>query len=167
MHQIFTSLKGLISGHVPGREPAPDYKIDPENTRVYVRFAGKLAAADIERYANALRKEPSFEPGWSEIVDLRAVEQIDIFPDQSIALADTFDPFSLSSRRAFVVANDQQRHAARMQQVLRSPSKTIGIFETLNEAEQWIRTPIHRTALASAQVLPFPSPPPTSPRSRS
>lgn len=109
-------LKRIDCGPCPRPRACPDYKIDPENTRVYVRFAGKLAAADIERYANALRKELSFEPGWSEIVDLRAVEQIDISPDQSIALADTFDPFSLSSRRAFVVANDQQRHAARMQQ---------------------------------------------------
>ena len=93
MHEFFTSLKGLMSGHVPGHGNAPDYRIDPENTSVYVRFTGKLTAAEIERYAAALRKEPSFQPDWSEVVDLRAVEQFDINQEQTIALADTVDPF--------------------------------------------------------------------------
>lgn len=152
-------LKGLLSGHGPGRLTTPDYRIDSEHACVYVNFTGKLTSAEIALYANALSKHPGFESDWSEIVDLRGVEQFQIMPNETIDLADTIDPFSLSSRRAFVVANEQQRHAARMQQVLRSPSKTIGIFETLEEAERWVRTPIHRAPAPGAQVLPFPSRP--------
>jgi hypothetical protein len=103
-----------------------------------------------------LRKHPGFKDNWSEIVDLSSVEDFQITPDETIALADTIDPFSLSSRRAFIVANNLQFHAARMQQVLRSPSKSIGIFENLADAEHWVRMPIYRAPAASAQVLPFP-----------
>jgi hypothetical protein len=67
---------------------------------VYARFAGKLTTADSARYADALRKHPGFKESWSEIVDLRPVEDFQITPDETIALADTIDPFSLSSRRA-------------------------------------------------------------------
>ena len=157
MNVTLERLKGLLTGHVPDHETSPDYHIDAEHECVYVSFTGRLTAAEITRYTNILRNHPGFDAGWSEIVDLRAVEEITITPDESIALADTFDPFSLSSQRAFVVANEPQLHRARMQQVLRGPSKTIGIFETLEEAEQWVRTPIHRASATSAQVLPFPS----------
>jgi hypothetical protein len=121
-----------------------------------VRFAGTLTTTQIALYAEALRKHPSFNANWSEIVDLRAVEDITITADETIALADDIDPFSLSSRRAFVVANELQFHRARMQQVLRSPSKSIGICETLADAEQWVRMSVYRAPAPSAQVLPFP-----------
>lgn len=157
MRDSFENLKGLLTGHVPGQEPTPEYRVDADQARVYARFAGKLTAKDIERYADALRKDPQFDPGWSEIVDLRLVERIEISAAEAIRLADQIDPFSLSSRRAFVVKNDFQRHAARMQQILRSPSKAIGIFDTMAEAEAWVLAPIRQAPRSGAQVLSFPS----------
>jgi len=47
-----------------------------------------------------------------------------------------------------------QRHSARLQQILRSPSKTIGIFDTMEEAEAWVGSPLR--AAMGGQVLPFP-----------
>ena len=156
MYDAFESLKALIVGQVPKREVTPDFRVDLESACVYVRFAGTLTSADIARYADALRKHPGFKDSWSEIVDLRSVGDFQITPDETIALADTIDPFSLSSRCAFIVGNHLQFHAARMQQVLRSPSKSIGIFENLADAAYWVRMPTYRAAAASAQVLPFP-----------
>jgi len=156
MHDAFESRKALIVGQVPKREVTPDFRIDLESDCVYVRFAGTLTSTDIARYADALRKHPGFKDHWSEIVDLRSIEDFQITPDETIALADTIDLFSLSSRRAFTVANHLQFHAARMQQVLRSPSKSVGICENLADAEHWVRMPICRAPAASAQVLPFP-----------
>jgi hypothetical protein len=157
MHESFENLKGILTGHNPSQESSLDYRIDADHGRVYVRFAGKLTVGLIGRYVDGLRKNRAFEPGWSEIVDMRAVEEIEISAEETIALADQIDPFSLSSRRAFVVSNEQQRHRARMQQILRSPCKTIGIFETMAEAEAFVAAPIRAAAAMGAQVLPFPS----------
>jgi hypothetical protein len=157
MYESFENLKGLLTGHNPSRESSLDYRIDADHGRVYVRFAGKLTLDLIGRYTDELRKNRAFETGWSEIVDLRAVEEMDISAEETIALADQLDPFSLSSRRAFIVRNELQRHRARMQQILRSPCKTIGIFETMAEAETWVSSPIAAAAAAGAQVLKFPS----------
>lgn len=157
MHDAFERLKGLIVSQIPKHDIPPQFRVDLEHECVHVRFAGTLTIAQIQLYSNALRKYPGFCENWSEIVDLRAIEEITISPDETIALADEVDPFSLSSRRAFVVSNELQFHRARMQQVLLSPSKSIGIFETLAEAEQWVRTPAFRAPSSSAQILPFPS----------
>ena len=157
MYESFENLKDLLTGHNPSQESSPDYRIDADHGRVYVRFAGKLTVNLIGRYTEALRENRAFEPGWSEIVDLRAVEEIEINAEETIALADQLDPFSLGSRRAFIVGNELQRHRARMQQILRSPSKTIGIFETMADAEAWVASPMRAAAAVGAQVLPFPS----------
>jgi len=122
------------------------------------RFHGKITAADVEQYAAALKKDPLFHPEFAEIVDVSGVEEIQISPEQAIALADTVDPFLLSARRAFVATNDLQRHPARMHQILRSPCKTIAIFDTMAEPEAWVPTsagPLPSTG--GAQVVPFPS----------
>jgi hypothetical protein len=161
MYESYEHLKDLLAGHNSSRESSLDYRIDADHGRVYVRFAGRLTVNLIGRYTEELRKDRAFEPGWSEIVDLRNVEEIEINAEETIALADQIDPFSLSSRRAFVVSNELQRHRARMQQILRSPSKTIGIFNTMEEAEAWVGSPLRAAAAVGAQVLPFP------PRSRS
>ena len=157
MYESFEMLKGLLTSHTPSPESSLDYRVDADHGRVYVRFAGKLTVDLIGRYTDALRDNQGFEPGWSEIVDLRKVEEIEISAEETIALADQVDPFSLSSRRAFVVSNELQRHRARMQQLLRSPSKTIGIFNTIGEAEAWVSSPMRAAASVGAQVLPFPS----------
>lgn len=157
MYESFEHLKDLLARHNSSPESSSDYRIDADHGRVYVRFAGKLTVDLIERYTGELRKNRAFEPGWSEIVDLRNVEEIEINPEGTIALADQIDPFSLTSRRAFVVSNELQRQRARMQQILRSPSKTIGIFHTMEEAEAWVALPLRAAAPVGAQVLPFPS----------
>jgi hypothetical protein len=104
------------------------------------------------------RKIPCSTPSLPRSWTCRAWREIQISPEQAIALADTVDPFLLSARRAFVATNDLQRHPARMQQILRSPCKTIGIFDTMAEPEAWVPTsagPLPSTG--GAQVVPFPS----------
>lgn len=156
MHPSLENLKGLLTGQGMV-QPVANYQIDPDQARVCVRFSGKLTVDVIDRYATALRNSTNFEPSWSEIVDLRAVVEIEISAEQAIVLADRIDPFSVSSRRAFVVANELQRHSARMQQILRSPFKTIGIFDTMTEAEAWVRSPVRQAPVPGGQLVLFPS----------
>jgi hypothetical protein len=135
----------------------PDYEIDVGKRLVFVRFAKRLTARDIEGYVAGLRKDPYFDPAFAEIVDLRAVEEIDLTPAQAIELADAVDPFSMSTRRAFVTVNDSQTNAARMHQILRRPAKTIAIFDSMSKAEEWVRSAVSRSSSPGGRVLAFPS----------
>jgi hypothetical protein len=80
-----------------------------------------------------------FDASFSEIVDLTAVEEVDLQGNEFLNLADKVDPFSEQSRRAFVVRNSVQNHAARMHKVL-GTGRSIEIFRSIEEAERWIRS---------------------------
>jgi len=79
-----------------------------------------------------LQIDPSFRSTYSEIVDLRQVEELDLQADELLALADKID-------RVFVVRTSVQNQAARMHKVLRT-QRNIEIFRSLEEAERWIAT---------------------------
>jgi hypothetical protein len=122
------------------RDGVAKFSVDSEQKLVTVRFGKTVTAGDIERYAAQLRDSPSFRSGFSEIADLRDVEKLDLKAEDFIRLADQVDPFSLASRRAFVVRNSVQAHAARMHKILRT-QRSFEIFHSLEEAEQWISCP--------------------------
>jgi hypothetical protein len=119
----------------------PEYRVDPEKRLVTVKFGKKVNGSDIAAYAGALRADPLFDPAFSEIVDLQAVEELNLHGTEMIGLADQIDPFSYTSRRAFVVGNSVQGHAARMHQILRCSKESISIFHSVAEAEKWIQLP--------------------------
>lgn len=119
--------------------PPSAHVIDPAKKQVIVKFGKSLSIAAIESYARLLIANPSFQPSFAEIVDLRAVEQVDLEADDFFKLADVVDPFSPQARRAFVVRNSVQNHAARMHKILCSQSN-IEIFRSLEDAERWIHS---------------------------
>jgi len=118
---------------------AAEHIVDSDRELVVVTFARKLTAFDIERYARLLRANPSFRPSFSEIVDLREVEELDLKASDFLKLADQVDPFSFDAKRAFVVRTSVQNHAARMHKVLRS-QRNIEIFHSMEDAERWVYT---------------------------
>jgi hypothetical protein len=111
--------------------------VDPGRRLVTVKFGKKLTFGDIERYANRLRLNPSFEPDYSEIVDLTEVEELDLQADEFLKLADKIDPFSPMAKRAFVARTSVQSHAARMHKVLRT-QRNIEVFGSMEGAERWV-----------------------------
>jgi hypothetical protein len=70
---------------------------------------------------------------------LTQVEEVTLQADDFLRLADQIDPFSPDAKRAFVVQNSVQNHAARMHRVLRM-QRNIEIFRSLEEAQRWIAT---------------------------
>jgi hypothetical protein len=123
------------------RQGAPaEYKVIPEKRLVWVKFGKIVSESEIASYAAGLRSNPLFEPKFSEIVDLRDVEHLDLHGEQMLKLADEVDPFSFDSRRAFVVRNATQSHAARMHQILRIANENLRICYSVAEAEQWIES---------------------------
>jgi hypothetical protein len=120
------------------RRPFSAYSIDTAKRLVTVRFAETLTFDDIEDYAIALRADRRFDPNFSELVDLRDVEEVVLSARQMLSLADQVDPFTLRSKRAFVVRSQGQINAAHMHCILRPESKNIRVFFSIDEAEQWI-----------------------------
>lgn len=121
------------------RATAVQFSIDTEKRMVRVKLGRNVKAVDIEQYARSLRMHPHFEPTFSEIVDLRDAEELELAADDFLRLADEFDPFSLTAKRAFVVSTPVQSHAARMHKILRT-QRTIEIFGSCEEAENWIKS---------------------------
>lgn len=113
------------------------YHVDPGKKLVSVKFGEKLTVRDIEGYVGWLQLNPSFQPTYAEIVDLTEVEDLDFRADEFLKLADEIDPFSPDAKRAFIVRNSVQNHAARMHKVLRT-QRNIEIFRSVEEAERWI-----------------------------
>lgn len=120
-----------------GQAESPQYGIDTGKRLVAVRFGRRLSLDAIARYCMQLRADPAFQREMSEIVDLRAAEDIDLQADDFFQLADRIDPFSPEAKRAFVVRNSSQEHAARMHQILRT-QRNMRVFRSIEEAESWI-----------------------------
>lgn len=117
-----------------------NYEISVLEKLVSVKFGSRVTIQDIDNYAKALRADPRFAPNFSEIIDLSEVEEFQSEAKEAMALADQIDPFCLSARRAFVAQTPAQIHTARMHQLLRDAKKSIGIFHSLAEAREWIRS---------------------------
>ena len=132
--QLANSAQGLAVSRWGERV---EFYVDIAKRRVTVRFGRKLTAADIRSYADHLRTNPAFDPKFSEIVDLREVEDLDLKAQDFLKLADEIDPFSPVARRAFVIRTSVQTHAARMHKILRA-EKNMGIFSSMEQAEEWI-----------------------------
>lgn len=115
-----------------------EYRVIPERRVVFVKFGKRVTEKEIAGYAASLRVDPVFDPKFSEIVDLRDVEDLDLRGEQMMELADKIDPFCYDAKRAFVVSNSVQAHAARMHQILRIAKENISTFRSLEEAERWI-----------------------------
>jgi len=113
------------------------FSLDVERRLVLVRFGKTISFSDIKDYASKLLAHPQFHPNYSEIADLCKVEQLKLGPEEFIKLADEVDPFSFEAKRAFVVSNSVQAHAARMHKALRI-QRNFSIFHSVDEAERWI-----------------------------
>lgn len=136
---LLTNKQGRHDGTGKRNSHSPHYVIDAEKRIVLVRFEKKLSFTEIRQYAESLRADRSFQSIFSEIADLTDVEDLELDAADFLKLADHTDPFSLKAKRAFVVRNTAQSHAACLHKLLRS-ERHFGVFHTVEEAENWIRS---------------------------
>lgn len=111
--------------------------INAKRRLVIATFGDHLTTADIRSYAQDLRIDPRFDSSFSEIADLRSLEELPFEATDFLELADRIDPFSRESKRAFVARTPLQNNAARLHKMLRN-QRNFEIFQTLEEAEAWI-----------------------------
>ena len=114
------------------------YQIDKARHLVISTASGFLTAADILAHQRKLMVDPNFDPTCSQIVDCSAVTGIDLSPDDVRAVT-AATIFSAHSRRAVLVATDEQFGFARMFKMMREVQGEYGIrvFRDRAEALRW------------------------------
>jgi len=114
------------------------YQIDKARQLVISTASGFLTAADILAHQRKLLVDPHFDPTCSQIVDCTAVTGIHLSPDDVRAVT-AATIFSAYSRRAVVVATDEQFGFANMFKMMREAQGEYGIrvFRDRAEALSW------------------------------
>jgi len=119
------------------RASGSSFVLYAEQKLVVLTLGTRITVNDLVEYARLLREDPSFHPGFSEIADIRAAEDVALGADDMMKMADEIDPFAHDAKRAFVVRTASQAHAARMHKILRI-ERNFQIFRSLEAARQWI-----------------------------
>jgi hypothetical protein len=110
--------------------------VDPFKCLVSAKFTGTVTLEDVELYDAQLRADKKFSPRYSEIVDLTQVETVAMSSREMMSLSNEI-PFFPRSRRALVVNNRDQSHAAHLYRIIRKGSN-IRVFKTFDDAAEWV-----------------------------
>ena len=115
------------------------YKIDRENRLVMTTASGTVTLADALAHQEKLRRDPDFDPSFSQLLDVSFVTRMEITSEHVRLLAQS-SSFSPNSRRAVLVSNDTAYGLARMFEMLRESAGDTGIevFRSLDEALDWV-----------------------------
>jgi hypothetical protein len=117
------------------------YNVDKDQRWVHTMLWGEVSLANLLGILERGLIDPQVDPSFSEIVDLTEVTHLNLSADD-IRLIAQKSPFSVSSRRAFVVPdNDAVVGLVRMYEILREQLQGetgIRIFRTLDEALCWV-----------------------------
>ncbi len=115
------------------------YKIDKERKLVMSTAAGELTKNEVLTLQDQLRKDPDFDPNFSQLTDLTHVTAMNITGAEMQELAER-TAFSPKARRAVIASNDLAFGLARMFEQIREAKGDLGIrvFRKLEEALDWI-----------------------------
>jgi hypothetical protein len=111
------------------------YSVDPAARLVFTRISPSVTLGDLIALGNALRKDPSFDPTFDELLDVSPGSAVDL-PYADVQAATSTDPFSKRSRRAIVVHADVDYGVARMYELLHGGH--IQVFRSLEEARAFL-----------------------------
>jgi hypothetical protein len=114
------------------------HTIDVERRLVYSRLWGVVSEVDAWSSAASLMDDPSFDPTFAQLSDMRDVTKIEVDPSTIRDLA-TMRIFDAESRRAIVVASDLQTGVGRMTtSYAERGDQQIALFTSVTEAEEWL-----------------------------
>jgi len=117
------------------------YRLLPDPDLVYTVATGVVAAAEISLMARRQLRDPQWLPDRRELVDLRAVERVELSPEQSWGLM-RMSPFGAGARRAIVAHSASSYGIARMYAGLHEEGAAeIRVFREWREALAWLQLP--------------------------
>ncbi len=115
------------------------FKIDKEHRLVMTTVSGVFNVADVLAHQVNLRKDPDFDPSFSQLIDFTHVTRVELKREevQRVAQESIFSPHS---RRALLASNDAVFGLARMFEMLRENmgEQGIRVFRNLDEALDWV-----------------------------
>lgn len=114
------------------------FEIDVPRRLVICRCWGVLTSDELVSHYRALRSDPAFDPGFSQIADLREVTAFDVDTRvlSSRTLVTTFAP---TARRALVAPTDVGYALSFVYgRYAQSAEKNVQVFRVMRDAEQWL-----------------------------
>ena len=118
------------------------YRIDAARRLVLTHATGVLTDADLLAHKERLVHDPAFDPGMSQLSDIRNIERLDVTAAGVQAMVDHDNsnaPRRHGHRMALVVPADEAFGMARMYQLMHhNEEENIGVFRTISEAEAWL-----------------------------
>jgi hypothetical protein len=116
-----------------------DYRIDPENRRVWSSGTGVLTHEDITGHMSRLARDPQFDPSFSQLMDFRHITKVEVTTEQLIELTEV-RIFSPESKRAMVTLSGMHFGLARMYESYRTAKgdRAIRVFLDFKEALEWL-----------------------------
>lgn len=116
------------------------YAVYKQHHLVISTGSGCVTWSEIKERQDQTKTDPTFDPEFNQLVDLRAVTSFDMTSEQARVLARRMI-FSLTSKRAFIAANPAVFGVARMWEIFTelsdNPSQ-IQVFYDLPPALKWL-----------------------------
>ena len=114
------------------------YRIDVARRLVLSRAWGVFTAQDLFDHYTALAADAAFDPSFSQLVDLRDVEQVDMEPSVIRRHALEF-LYGAGTQRALVTSSDVAYELARMYGTFAAyVPQNVRVFRDMRDAEQWL-----------------------------
>jgi len=115
------------------------FEIEKDHRLVITSASGVVTMAEALAHNQKLRKDPDFDPSFSQLIDLSNVTKIELNREDILTLAQ--DPIlSDNSRRAILATGDLTFGLARMFEMFRESKgkETIRVFRNRDEARAWV-----------------------------
>ena len=114
------------------------YDIDPAQRLVTSRLWGGVTEDEVHDHNRRLRTDPTFNPGYRQVVDMTGLTEILVSTDMINETAhDQF--FNAGVRRAFIASDDAAFGMARMFALqAEGLGQTIEVFREREKAEKWL-----------------------------
>jgi hypothetical protein len=114
------------------------HTIDVERRLVYSRLWDIVTEVDAWSSAASLMDDPTFDPTFAQLSDMRDVTKIEVSASTIRDLA-VMHIFEAEARRAIVVASDLQTGVGRMTtSYAERGDQQIAVFTNVPEAERWL-----------------------------
>jgi hypothetical protein len=116
------------------------YVIDKESQLVVTTGLGRLTFAESLAHQDQLLNDPDFNSEFNQLIDLTAATSLDISVAEAKRLA-MRNPFSSTSRRAFVATNPSIFGLGRLMEVYHEMSAVVSlvcVFYDLPSAMKWL-----------------------------
>lgn len=118
---------------------ATAYEIDKQRRLVISTGSGRIILSEALAHQEKLRKDPGFDPSFSQVIDLTRITDFALEANDIRRLAQG-TIFSRESRRAIIASSDLVYGLGRMYEILReiAGGDRIRVFRNFDEALDWI-----------------------------